>query len=169
MWVPPTDHPLRRLFSGLTEHTFITQLGVTDTDLIDYISVMLARFIHVSDIHCLNDDTGKPLASVSEMAAEAAKLPGDGRTAREIHRQIGDFTLFWTGVYPEALEKARQSHRRDCFVDYCATGKRSYYLASTYETDDLAAEARVLRKLSDEFELCAYGLNQVRREWRQYT
>jgi len=25
----------------------------------------------------------------------------------------------------------------------------------------------VLRRLSDEFELCAYGLNQVRREWER--
>jgi hypothetical protein len=25
----------------------------------------------------------------------------------------------------------------------------------------------VLRRLSDQFELCAYGLNQVRREWQQ--
>ena len=28
---------------------------------------------------------------------------------REVHRHIGDFTLFWTGVYPEALREMQFS------------------------------------------------------------
>ena len=29
-------------------------------------------------------------------------------------------------------------------------------------------EAPVLRRLSNEFELCAYGLREVRREWERF-
>ena len=39
------------------------------------------------------------------MMIEAEALPPEGRTSREIHRHIGDFTLFWAGVYPEALPR----------------------------------------------------------------
>ena len=43
-------------------------------------------------------------------------------------------------------------------------GKRSYYIASTFEDEPYRDEAPVLRRLSEEFELCAYGLNRVREE-----
>ena len=73
--------------------------------------------------------------------------------------------LFWTGVYPEAVKKLRSPLSKDYFVDYCSQGKRSYYIASTFEDDPYREEAPVLRRLSEEYELCAYGLTQVRREW----
>src|SRR5262249_7391927 len=50
MWVPPTDHPLRRVFAGATEHTFMTALGVADPPLVDYLSLLLSRFLHADDI-----------------------------------------------------------------------------------------------------------------------
>jgi hypothetical protein len=105
---------------------------------------------------------------VTALVEEAEKLPAEGRTRREVHRHIGDVTLFWTGVYPEALRRLRSSLTRDHFIDYCEQGKRSYYIASTFEDDDACREeAPVLRRLSTEFELCAYGLSQVRREWER--
>ena len=33
MWFPQPDHPLRRLFAGLTEHTFVQTLGLADPHL----------------------------------------------------------------------------------------------------------------------------------------
>jgi hypothetical protein len=101
------------------------------------------------------------------MVAEAAEMPAEGRTTREVHRHIGDFALFWTGVYPEMLSRLRSPACKDFFVDYCAQGKRSYFIASTFEDDPYREEALVLRRLSDEFELCAYGLREVRREWER--
>src|SRR5262249_26681456 len=94
-------------------------------------------------------------------------MPQEGRTAREVYRHIGDFTLFWTGVYPEALRRLRRELSKDHLIDYTEQGKRSYYIASTFEQEPYREEAPVLRRLSSEFELCAYGLNQVRREWEK--
>jgi len=164
MWVPPQQHPLRRLFSGLTEHASITDLGVTDIELIDYLSSMLSRFVHVDDIYRLGSRRDRPLTEVVDMVMEAEGLPPEGRTRREVHRHVGDFTLFWTGLFPESLEKKRSALRKDAFIDYCAQGKRSYFIASTFEEPPFTDESRVLRRLSDDFELCAYGLNQVRKE-----
>jgi hypothetical protein len=166
MWVPQPDHPLRRMFAGLTEQTFITTLGYADPPLTDYLSCLLSRFLHVDAIWRLRDARGRRLEEVAEMMIEAAALP-EGRTRREFHRHIGDFTLFWTGVYPEALQRLRSALAKDHFIDYCEQGKRSYYIASTFEDDTYREEAPVLRRLSEEFELCAYGLNQVRRQWER--
>jgi hypothetical protein len=161
------EHPLRRLFAGLTEHTFIDTLGIGDPRLVDYLSSLLSRYIHMDAIYRLANTRGRRLEEVADMILEAEAMPPEGRTRREVYRHIGDFTLFWTGVYPEALGRLRSILRKDHFLDYCEQGKRSYYIASTFADEPYREEAPVLRRLSDEFELCAYGLNQVRREWEQ--
>jgi hypothetical protein len=169
MWAPKHDHPLRRMFAGLTEQTFMATLGVADPPLTDYLSGLLSRFIHMDAIYRLRDARGRRLEEVAEMMAEAESMPPEGRTRREVHRHIGDFTLFWTGVYPEALNRLRSLLSKDHFIDYCAQGKRSYYIASTFAEHPYAEEAPVLRRLSADFELFAYGLHQVRRQWEQHS
>src|SRR5262249_32926649 len=94
-------------------------------------------------------------------------MPPEGRTYREVHRHIGDFTLFWTGLYPEALRRLRGALSADSLIDYREQGKRSYYIASTFEGEPYSEEAPVLRRLSEQYEVCAYGLNQIRREWEK--
>jgi hypothetical protein len=167
MWSPLPDHPLRRLFAGITEQTFIQTLGVADPTLTDYLSQLLSRFLHFDSIYRLRDIQGRRLHEVTDMVLEAEKLPPEGRTRREVHRHIGDFTLFWTGVFPEALRRLRSEMTRDHFIDYCSQGKRSYWIASTFEDEPYQEEAPVLRRLSEEFEMCAYGLSQVRLEWEK--
>lgn len=167
MWSPATDHPLRRLFAGLTEQTFLDTLGLADPSLTDYLSQLLSKFVHFDSVYRLRDAQGRRMDEVTEMIVEAEKLPPEGRTRREVHRHIGDFTLFWTGVYPEALRRLRSILSRDHFIDFCEQGKRSYRIASTFEDAPFSEEAPVLRRLSEQFELCAYGLSQVRREWEK--
>jgi hypothetical protein len=156
------------MFAGLTEQTFLRTLGIGDPNLVDYLSALLSRFIHMDNIYRLRNARGKRLEEVADMMLEAEALPKEGRTCREVHRHIGDFTLFWTGVYPEALRRLRSAMTKDHFIDYCEQGKRSYYIASTFEGDPYREEAPVLRRLSVEFELCAYGLSQVRSEWERF-
>jgi hypothetical protein len=161
MWSPPANHPLRRLFAGLTEHAFLGTLGIADPSLVDYVSDILTRFLHADTIYRLRDCAGRPLHEVGDMIREAEQLPAQGRTRREYHRHIGDFTLYWTGLYPETVQRARSGWSRDHFVSYCETGKRCYRIASQCEEE----ESAVLRRLSDEFELCALGLHHVRKEF----
>jgi hypothetical protein len=167
MWYFNANHPLRRMFAGLTEQAFMESLGMGDPGLVDYLSLLLSRFVHMDAFTRLKSATGKPLSEVAEMLLEAHQLPAQGNTCREVHRHIGDVTLFWTGVYPEALRRLQSIYTKDHFIDYCEQGKKSYYIASTFEEEPYRDEAPVLRTLSERFELCAYGLSQVRREWEK--
>ena len=160
-------HPLRRLLSALTEQTFINSLGVGDPKLTGYLADLLVRFFHVDEIWRLRSAHGKRLEEVAEMMTEAELEGRSARSTREIHRHIGDFTLFWTGTYPEALSQFRTPLRKDHLIDYHQQGKRSYWIASQYDDEPYREEAPVLRQLSEQFELCAFGLNQVRREWEK--
>ena len=159
----PETHPLHRLFRGLTESTFMSELGIGDPCLVGYVADLLARFVPSPNIWKVRDSQGRTLTQVAEMIAEA-ESSADAERRRECHRHVGDFTLFWTGVYPEALGKLQVSNSADRLINFQAQGKRSYYLASTLG----AEEAPVLRRLSDEFELCAFGLSRVRREWERH-
>lgn len=165
MWEPPAEHPLRRLFAGLTEHAFLAHLGVADPPLVDYVSGLLSRFVHADGVYRLRAGGGRPLTELAAMAAEADGLPA-GRTRREYFRHIGDFALFWTGVYPEALNRPG-GRRRDEVVDYTIQGKRGYLLTSVLDEERHCEEAGLFRRLSDQFEVCAVGLREVRREWEE--
>src|SRR5437762_3807156 len=160
MWDPPAEHPLRRLFAGLAEHAFFSHLGVADPPLIDYLSGLLTRFVHYDAVHRLRDRAGKPITELTEMVIEAEYLPPGGRTRREYYRHIGDFALFWTGIYPESLDRDRR-HCKDSFVDYTVQGKRGYWIASRLDEVDHRAEAGLFLRLSEQFELCALGLREV--------
>lgn len=162
MWSAPANHPLRRLFAGATEHAFISTLGVADPPLVDYLSEMLVRFTHFNALFRLQNPQGRPLTEVAEMVMEAEEIPPEGRTRREYFRHIGDFTLFWTGLFPESVR--RQESVVDSVLSYTLQGKRSYLIAGSFEDDPYREEAAVLKRLSSEFELCAVGLNRVRKE-----
>lgn len=164
MDVKRSQSQLYRFFSGLAEFTFEARLGMADPPLIDYIAALLTRFVHCDAIYSVRNPAGRRLEEVAHMLIEAEARIGNPR--REVHRHIGDFTLFWTGVYPETLRRLKDKSRLDYFVDYCEQGKRAYHIASTIPTDD-SHENEVLERLSHEFELCAYGLGEVRREWER--
>lgn len=152
---------LSLFFTALTEHTFQVELGVADPPLTDYLSDVLFRFVRFESIYRIRNIVGKRLEDVAEMMVEA-----DQRTARpkrELHRHIGDFTLFWSGVFPEALKRLQAADKKDHLIDYCEQGKRSYFIASTFNEDPYDGEAQVLRRLSEQFELCSFGLNRVRQ------
>ena len=164
MWEPPAEHPLRRMFSGLAEHAFFSHYGVADPPLIDYLSSLLSRFVHFDAVYRLRSDDGRPLTEVVDMVLEVEHLPPGGRTRREYYRHIGDFALFWTGVFPEGINRTRR-YCKDHFVDYTIQGKRGYLIASRLDEADHRAEAGLFRRLSEQFEVCAIGLREVRREW----
>lgn len=166
MWDAPDGHPLRRMFAGLAEHAFFSHLGVADPPLTDYLSTLLTRFLHFDAVYRLRNGAGEPITELTEMVIEAEQLPQGGRTRRDYYRHIGDFALFWTGVYPESLDRLRSRMCRDAMVSYTAQGKRGYMITSRLEEQDHHdEEAGLFRRLSEQFELCAVGLRQVRAEW----
>src|SRR6516164_1358119 len=100
----PESHPLHRLFRGLTEYAFMNELGIGDPSLVGYVAGMLANFVPSEALWRVRDHKGQRLSQVTEMIAQA-EAADDAERRRECHRHVGDFTLFWTGVYPEALGK----------------------------------------------------------------
>jgi hypothetical protein len=71
-------------------------------------------------------------------------------------------------MYPEAVREMRGPDKKDYFIDYCRQGKRAYHIAATIDTEhEEQAPRDVLERLSRQFELCVYGLGEIRREWEK--
>lgn len=155
----------RRFFAGVTEQAFMTELGVCDPPLIDYVTGLLTRFIASDSIYSVRGLRGERLTQVADMLAEAEERRGPAK--RTLHRHIGDFTLFWTGVFPEVAERLRHAGGKDALLDYRQMGKRSYAVASKIPVEKEVAPTELLERLSQEFELCVYGLGEVRKVWEE--
>lgn len=163
----PNDHPLRRLFAGTVQHVFYADIGMCDPQIADYLIELLSHLIHMDDLYPFRDAKGRRLQNLAEMVAEShfeGRVPPRVRE-RTVHRHIGDFALFWTGLFPEALGRLRRFGRGEGLDTYLEMGKRSYAIASGLTRPEDEPPAGVLQRLSDRFEFCVYGLHLCREEW----
>ncbi|MBI3609289.1 MAG: hypothetical protein HY204_01135 [Nitrospirae bacterium] len=163
----PEYHPLRQLVTALTERTFAQKLRWSDIHVVRYLSNMLVDFTHVDHLYRIRNGKGKRLDEVADMLLEADLLlnAGSFEREREVHRHIGDLTLFMVGIFPEFLKrmKVRQwIHHPDFLMDYVKVGKHSYRNVSEFNYGEYKQFVPLFRKLSDNFELCIIGLGYVK-------
>ena len=145
-----------RFFRGLTENVFHGQIGVVDPPLVEYVATLLVRFIRSDGLCVFPRSTALDRERLSQLLDGVSPLLA--AAAIEEYRQIGDATLFWTGVYPEALQRLEP-------LDYRVVGRRAYLMASVLEPEEAAAERLLLERLSSEYDVCVAGLAEVRRSW----
>ncbi len=162
-------HPLTRLFSELVYKTFRGQLHHSDAEMATYLTELLVDFTHVDRLYKIRDASGRRLDDVGEMLIASNPLlaaPSFDRE-REVRKHIGDYTLFFTGLFPEYLKRPPCSLRLDYFVDYVKAGKESYAVVSKFDQFEFRRVAPLFRRLAENFELCVFGLNCVRDELRR--
>ena len=163
------NHPLREFFSSVINQKFLSQLGWGDGPVMDYISNLLVEFTHMDNLFRIKSRHGKPLEEVGQMLLEADVLlnAGSFEREREVHRHIGDFTLFMVGIFPEYLQRIKSRrliHHTDFLIDYVKVGKQSYKNVSGFDYGAFKDSVLVFRKLADNFELCILGLGYVRED-----
>lgn len=162
-------HPLGTFFRDLVEEVFPWQTGLSDGRTLEYLSELLLRFAFMSELYRFRNLAGRRLGEVAELLYEAQLDLGVEyrERERELRRHVGDFTLFWLGVFPEALPRLQAAQRFDHLVDYVREGRKAYYQVSLYDSGPYAEDAALFRRLSTHFELVATGLHAVRGEWER--
>lgn len=164
--------PLRQFFHGLVDEVVPASTGLDHRGILAYLADLLRRFAAVSEVYRLRDLEGERLAHVAELVREVEHGLGSFSDSfeRDFRRHIGDLTLFWTGVFPEALPRLQALRSPDHALDYVREGRRAYLAVSRMEETSGDAErqrAVLFHRLALHFELCAAGLNAVRREWER--
>ena len=164
----PDRHPLRQLFTELVDANLGEGVGLRDTDVRAYVANMLAEFCELDNLLKIRNAAGRSLDDVGELLLESDPIFGPAPSfdrERQVRKHIGDYTLFFTGMFPEAINHFRLRRQRlENFVDFMKAGKESYYIVSKFEYFEYAKVAPLFAKLADEFERCVYGLNLVKNE-----
>jgi hypothetical protein len=162
------DHPLRHFFAGVVRRRFDADLRLPDPRLAGYVSGLLVDFTHVDSLYRVRDARGRRLEDVGEMLLESNPLLGADSfdREREVRKHVGDYVLFMTGLFPEALSGRRRfgQARLDAFVDYVKAGKESYEVVAAFDQFEYKDEAPLFRKMAENFELCVFGLNLVKQD-----
>jgi hypothetical protein len=168
MYVIPESHPLRTLFRDLVKRHYADEMGLRDPEMTAYVANMLTEFCDVDQLLKLRNAAGGRLDDVGEMLLESDPVYGPAPSferEREVRKHIGDYTLFFTGMFPESINHIRLRRQRlEGFVDFIKAGKESYYIVSKFEYLDYAKVAPLFGRLSEHFEQCVYGLNLVKNE-----
>jgi hypothetical protein len=83
---------------------------------------------------------------------------------RAVRTHVGDYVLFMKGLFPESLAGRRRfgQVRLDAFVDYVKAGRESYGVVAAFDQFEYREEAPLFHRLTDNFELCVFGLNLVK-------
>ncbi len=114
---------------------------------------------------------GAPISDVGEMLIESNPVYGPAPSfdrERQVRKHIGDYTLFFAGMFPESINHFRlRKYRLEGFVDWMKAGKESYYIVSKFEHFEYAKVAPLFASLSTHFEQCVFGLNQVKNELQE--
>jgi len=139
----PSD--IDRFFRGLTEYAFHARLGVVDPLLVDYVALLLVRHLRLDRVAAVPGVGGEEPPEVTKMLV-VAQRHASADEAREEYRRIGDCTLFWSGVYPEAVRRFERPGRPENLIGYREAGRRAYWLAASLVAGRSSPASRSPRK-----------------------
>lgn len=145
------DHPLRKLFRKALAFGF-REYPADRPGIGSYIEEqILCEFIHADNLYKIRNAAGKPLEDVADLLAEGDVRMSARSFSREfeVHKHIGDYTLFMLGMFPLAL--ARRLGKEfilggiivpgsTLYEHYLLQGRRSYGLASAFSERELFLE-----------------------------
>ena len=167
----PDSHPLQQLFMELVGRHYAEEIGIRDPQIVGYVSRLLSEFCDVEELHKIRNGAGKSLTDVGEMLMESDPVYGPAPSfdrERQVRKHIGDYTLFFTGMFPESINHFRlRRNRTESFIDWMKAGKESYYIVSKFEDFEYTKVAPLFARLSNNFEQCVYGLNMVKNDLQE--
>jgi len=164
----PEAHPLQQLFQDLVGRHYAEEIGIRDPQIVAYVSHLLAEFCEADQVFKIRTTGERPLDDVGEMLLESDPIYGPAPSfdrERQVRKHIGDYTLFFAGMFPESINHLRLRRQRlENFVEWIKAGKESYYIVSKFEHFEYAKVAPLFATLSKNFEGCVYGLNMVKND-----
>lgn len=167
----PESHPLQELFRDLVGRHYAEEIGIRDPQVVAYVSHLLAEFCDAEQLFKIRNGFDRPLSDVGEMLLESDPVYGPAPSfdrERQVRKHIGDYTLFFAGMFPESINHFRLRRQRlENFVDWMKAGKESYYIVSQFEHFEYAKVAPLFANLSRNFEGCVFGLNRVKNELQE--
>lgn len=165
------SNPLYGFFLESVRQALGANFGEADDPAVEaYLANLLTTFIHSEAIFGIRNMEGARIESISEMLAEGdvrMKAPNFDRE-REVHRHIGDFLLFWSGVFPEMLQQLHGFHTNQPESEAVRLGQFSYSIVSSFDHAPYGVEAPTFTRLAKDFEAYQHSLRLVRASFEGF-
>ena len=158
---PNPCNPLRHMFHELVGACYARIDMAHDAELASYVADVLTEFSSADKLYPLRDAAGRPVCEIAQMLIAADPVHGTAASfdeERKLHKHIGDYTLFSTGMFPKPVQEG------PAFREMIRAGKESYYVVSQFNVFEYAREAPLFGRLSTHFEECVAGLREVYAE-----
>src|SRR2546421_12506254 len=130
----PESHPLQQLFIEMVGRHYAHEIGLRDPQLVGYVAHLLAEFCDTEQLFKIRNAADRPLADVGEMLMESDPVFGPAPSfdrERQVRTPIGDYTLFFTGMFPESINQCQLRRQRlEFLAAWMKAGNATYYIAS---------------------------------------
>jgi hypothetical protein len=167
----PESHSLDKFFMEIVGAHYAREIGIRDPQIVNYVAHLLTEFCEVEQLFKIRDVAGQSLTDLGQLMMESNPVYGPAPSfdrERQVRKHIGDYTLFFTGMFPESINHVRlRKQRVENFIDWIKAGKESYYIVSKFDCFEYTNVAPLFATLSKHFEQCVYGLNQVKNELQE--
>ncbi|MFB0508005.1 MAG: hypothetical protein ACETWT_14845 [Thermodesulfobacteriota bacterium] len=149
---------LLAFFTWLIRRSF-WDLGMKDTEIANYLSLLLANFARTENLYRIRDFRGRRLETAVEMLLEAnlSWYSEQWDREKEIRKHIGDYILFMAGIFREWVEK------QSCLDHYLEEGRKAYQTVSQYHKAFYQPGSRLYSELSKDFEFYVGALNYMKK------
>lgn len=153
---------LPRFFERVTRQSF-HDLTLDDPPVVRYLADLLTRFARTEALYAVKDLPVKRLDTVRDSLLaiqhvwEWESPDFNPEAERVLRRQIGDYTLFMTGVFREHVERLAVTGY------YQHEGRRAYRFVSETARAGGRPDAPLFRRLSERFEQYAGALSYARK------
>lgn len=134
------------------------------TGVSNYLANMLAAFVQTSRLYKMEKDDEKQYRYIIDMIEEIQR--SDSARRFYIYCHIGNYTLFFTGMFPEYIE--HKFKYKKTLIDsryYVDFGKTYFGLASEHDMARRHELDDTLHSLSEGFEIVTKLLQYLRREY----
>ncbi len=146
------------LFFYVLVRRVLTEAGIQDRHLADYIASLLDQFSRTSRLSSPVDRLDSGLSYVSDLLI-ALQTASPSQTFL-IRAHVGNYTLFLTGIFHDSVERRSQRGAPD-FSFYEEMGRMSFHVAATTSQAKLCDLQNIYSQLGNQFHQIRLALNEL--------
>lgn len=156
---------LHEFFHPLVEKNY-SAAGVHQPKLASYASALLEDFARQDRLCRVRGSRGEVLNKLHQMLDYSAEIGAvSSEQERALRQYIGDYSLFMTGMFPEALASRRRPV--EGLKTFIWAGKTCYHLISVAGAGN-RDETQTFALLAEQFEACMHGLQLLKSELESF-
>jgi hypothetical protein len=148
-----------RLYFYVLVRQVFKRSDLNDRAVADYVAEVLAAFSETARSECVVAGEINPLNYFFEMVAALQKA--DDRTGFLLRAHIGNYSLFFTGVFPDRIRFRAESRGFPSLKYYEELGRTHYRVAGEHQLARRYQLERILQTLSERFQETRRALNDI--------